>query len=109
MRSRVILGDDDHNIMVLPGGVSPQLVRSICQRPPVRKIHPQQHQAEILGKAAEKLVDEEDVALLAPGAGAVPQHHKKLRRFLSSQGRHLLDELHLLIIGELKSCQEPGP
>jgi hypothetical protein len=107
MCSRVILGDGGHNIMVLPGSVSPQLVHSICQRLLVRKIHPQQHQAEILGKAAEKLVDEEDVALLAPGAD--PQHlRKKLRRFLSSQGHHLLDELHLLIISELTSCQEPG-
>jgi hypothetical protein len=84
-----------------------QLIRYIRQRPPVRKIHTRQHQAEILGKAAEKLVDEEDVALLAPGAD--PQHlSKKLRRFLSSQGWHLLDELHLLIICELMSCQEPG-
>ncbi len=58
--------------MVLPGGVGPQLVRPFGQRPPIREVHPRQHQLEILGNAAQKLVDEENVALLPPWAD--PQH-----------------------------------
>jgi hypothetical protein len=53
-------------------------------------------------------VDEENVALLPPGTDL--QHLSKNRRgLLSSQGQHLFDELHLLVVGELIGLQEPGP
>jgi hypothetical protein len=53
-------------------------------------------------------VDKEDVALLTSGADS--QHfRKKLIWLLSFQGSHLLNELNLLVVGELMSRQKPGP
>ncbi len=94
--------------MVLPGGVGPQLVRPVGQRPPIREVPPRQHQPEILGKAAQKLVDEENVALLPPWAD--PQHlGEQFRRLPCAQGGHLLDKLHLLIVCELLRREKSGP
>ncbi len=53
-------------------------------------------------------MDKEDVALLTSGADS--QHfRKKLIWLLSFQGRHLLNKLNLLVVGELMSRQKPGP